>query len=142
MVVEIDAGGDDVCDNNGYSDHEVEDYNDLDQDKVPNDTDDEGANDDCNVNPNRGIVIRNYPRAHMSNIDPNAVQVSKFLEYPDIVPAQWLATDSKREELFRGQKFATKEECVFVIKRYGINLSVDYKVAVSKPTLYIWECWR
>ncbi|PPS03085.1 hypothetical protein GOBAR_AA17583 [Gossypium barbadense] len=26
--------------------------------------------------------------------------------------------------------------------RYSMNISVDYKVAVSKPTLYIGECWK
>ncbi|PPD87862.1 hypothetical protein GOBAR_DD15201 [Gossypium barbadense] len=34
------------------------------------------------------------------------------------------------------------EDYVFAIKRYGMNMSIDYKVVMSKPTLYIEECWR
>ncbi|KAH1064185.1 hypothetical protein J1N35_029172 [Gossypium stocksii] len=78
----------------------------------------------------------------MSNIDPNVAYASKFLKYPDIVPAHRLAIDSVREELFMGQKFTTKEEFIFATKRYSMNVSVDYKGAVSKLTLYIRECLR
>ncbi|PPD95923.1 hypothetical protein GOBAR_DD07041 [Gossypium barbadense] len=91
------------------------------------------ANDDGNVNtslvgnPNRDIVIRNDPRAHMSNIDLDATHASEFPEYPDILTTHWLAADSGCEEVFMGQKFATNKECVFAIKRYIMNLSVDYK---------------
>ncbi len=49
---------------------------------------------------------------------------------------------SDPEELCMGQRFESKEECMFAIKRYSMNISVDYKVIESKPTLYIGECWR
>ncbi|PPD83165.1 hypothetical protein GOBAR_DD19902 [Gossypium barbadense] len=52
MVIETNADGDGVYDNNGFSDYEVKAYTDLDQEEVPNDIDDEGTNDDGNVNPN------------------------------------------------------------------------------------------
>ncbi|PPE01600.1 hypothetical protein GOBAR_DD01387 [Gossypium barbadense] len=118
VVIETYADGDDVYDNNGFSDHEVEDYSDLDQDEVLDDIDDEGVNDDENVdassvgNPNRGIMIRNDPGAHMSIIDLDVVHASEFLEYLDILPAYRLGTNSKHKELFVGQKFATKEDCI------------------------------
>lgn len=41
-----------------------------------------------------------------------------------------------------GQKFETKEKCIFAIKQYSMTVSVDYKVDVFKLTLYIGECWR
>ncbi|PPR85573.1 hypothetical protein GOBAR_AA35115 [Gossypium barbadense] len=43
------ADGDDVYDNNGSFDHEVEDFSDPNQDVVPNDIDDEGADKDGNT---------------------------------------------------------------------------------------------
>ncbi|KAK5836246.1 hypothetical protein PVK06_012020 [Gossypium arboreum] len=50
VVIEADADGDDVYDNNGSSYHEVEDFSDPNQDVVPNDIDDEDADKDGNVN--------------------------------------------------------------------------------------------
>ncbi|KAK5772995.1 hypothetical protein PVK06_049298 [Gossypium arboreum] len=78
----------------------------------------------------------------MSLIDPNVAHVAEFFEYPEILPTHQLAVNSEHEELLVGQRFESKEECVFAIKRYSINISVDYKVAVSKLTLYIGECWK
>ncbi|PPD85146.1 hypothetical protein GOBAR_DD17916 [Gossypium barbadense] len=106
----------DEYDNNGHSDHKVEDYSDSDLDDIDN----ERANNDENVyassvgNPSRGIVIRNELGAHMSIVDPDAAHASEFLEYPDILSVHRLTTDPKRE-LFVGQKFATKEDYVFAI---------------------------
>ncbi|PPS18220.1 hypothetical protein GOBAR_AA02353 [Gossypium barbadense] len=86
LVIEIDADGKDVYDNNGSSDHKFEDYNDLDQDEVLDDINDEGANDNEHVNttsvgnPNRGIVICNDLGAYMSIIDPDTADASEFLE--------------------------------------------------------------
>lgn len=146
MVIQTDADDNNIYDNNGYFGYEVEDFSDPNQDEFPNDIDDEGVNSNENVNtssvenPNRGILICND--LNMSNINPDAIHASEFPEYPDILLAHRLATDSEREELFVGQKLTTKEECVFAIKQYNMNVSVDYKVVVSKPTLYIRECWR
>ncbi|KAK5825686.1 hypothetical protein PVK06_020544 [Gossypium arboreum] len=92
MVIEIDGEGDDGYDDNGSSDHEVEDYTDPDLEDVPNDLDDERANDDVNVNASlvddssRDIVICNDPRAHKSIIDPNATHASEFSKYSYILP--------------------------------------------------------
>ncbi|PPS02213.1 hypothetical protein GOBAR_AA18448 [Gossypium barbadense] len=47
----------------------------------------------------------------MSLIDPDAAHVVEFSKYPRILSTHWLT--------------------------YSMNISVDYKVAVSKPTLYI-----
>ncbi|PPD81939.1 hypothetical protein GOBAR_DD21137 [Gossypium barbadense] len=75
VVIETDADGDDVYDNNGFSNHEVEEYSDLDLDEVLDDINNEGTNDDGNVNvssignPNRGIMICNDLGAHMLIID-------------------------------------------------------------------------
>ncbi|PPD80227.1 hypothetical protein GOBAR_DD22835 [Gossypium barbadense] len=129
VVIEINADGDDGYDNNDHSDHEVEDYSDLDLNKVSDDIDSKGANDNGNVtsssvgNSSRGIVIHNDPEAHMSIIDPDAMYAFEFSKYLDIQPTHRLAVDPEREELLVGQKFATKEDCVFVIKRHDLNMT-------------------
>ncbi|KAH1045984.1 hypothetical protein J1N35_036768 [Gossypium stocksii] len=121
---------------------------DPDVDDVSDDIDDEGVNEDGNINASSvgnqicRIVIHNNPRAHMSQIDPDAAHAAEFLEYPEILPAHQMAIYSDPEELFVGQRFESKEECVFAIKRYSMNISVNYKVVESKPTLYIGECWK
>ncbi|PPD71575.1 hypothetical protein GOBAR_DD31526 [Gossypium barbadense] len=120
----------------------VEDFSDPDLDEVSNDIYDKGANDDENVNmsvvrnPNRGIMIRNDPGAHMSNIDLDAVQTFEFLKYPNIVPAHRLTVEFGHEEVFVGQKFSTKEECssvpwrsVYCILHIAANFHRDYKNA-------------
>ncbi|KAH1064591.1 hypothetical protein J1N35_029578 [Gossypium stocksii] len=120
----------------------------LDVDDIPNNIDDESVNEDGNINASlvrnqiRRIVIHNNLGAHMSRIDPDAAHAAEFLEYPEILPAHQMAAYSDPEELFVGQRFETKAECVFAIKRYSMNISVDYKVVESKPTLYIGECWK
>ncbi|KAH1065743.1 hypothetical protein J1N35_030730 [Gossypium stocksii] len=65
----------------------------------------------------------------MFRIDPDAAHAAEFPEYSEILPVHQMAVYSDPEELFVGQKFETKEECVFAIKRYSMNISVDYKVA-------------
>ncbi|PPR96802.1 hypothetical protein GOBAR_AA23865 [Gossypium barbadense] len=127
-------------------DHEVANHSGPDLDEVPDDIDEKDMNDDGNVNassvgnPIRHIVIHNDLGAHILFIDPNTVHAAEFLEYLDILPAHQLAIDSKFKELFVGQNFEIKEECVFFIKRYSMNVLVDYKVVVLKLTLYIGEC--
>ncbi|KAK5842551.1 hypothetical protein PVK06_004923 [Gossypium arboreum] len=78
----------------------------------------------------------------MSLINPDAAHAVEFLEHPEILHAHWLAVDSDLEELFVGQRFVSKKECIFSIKRYNMNISIDYKVIMSKLTLYIGECWK
>ncbi|PPS17737.1 hypothetical protein GOBAR_AA02836 [Gossypium barbadense] len=49
---------------------------------------------------------------------------------------------SRLEELFVGQRFENKTDCVFSIKQYCMKLSIDCKVAKSTPILYVGEFWR
>ncbi|XP_040932388.1 uncharacterized protein [Gossypium hirsutum] len=113
--------GDDVYHSSDPSDHEVNSESDLDVDEVPDDIDDEGVNGEVNVNASSvrnqicRIVIHNNPRAHMSRIDPDAAHVAEFPEYPEIQFAHRMIVYSDPEELFVGQRFKNKEECVFSI---------------------------
>ncbi|PPR96629.1 hypothetical protein GOBAR_AA24025 [Gossypium barbadense] len=129
IVIETSADGDDGFDNNDHFDHEIEDYKGPDLEKVLDDVDDECVNDDENV-----IV------AYMSIIDLDAAHASEFLKYPDLLSTYRLVANFECEELLMGQEIATKKVCIFVIKRYSMNVSVDYKVVVFKPALYIGEC--
>ncbi|PPR83306.1 hypothetical protein GOBAR_AA37403 [Gossypium barbadense] len=132
--------GDDVYHNSDPSDHEVDSESDPDVDEVTDDIDDEGVNEEVNVNAFsvgnqiRRIVIHNNPGVHMSRIDPDAVHVVEFPEYPEIQSAHRMAVYSDPEELFVDQRLENKEKCIFDIRRYSMNISVDYKVIVSKPT--------
>ncbi|PPD72613.1 hypothetical protein GOBAR_DD30473 [Gossypium barbadense] len=139
---EEEGGGD-------HWDEEVDSDDDPDVDDVPDDIDSEYVNNDKGINASsvgeqmRRILIHNNPGPHMSLIDPDAkAYVAEFPEYPEIVHPHGLAVTSDDEELFIGQRFSCKEECVYAIKRYIINISVDYKVAVSTPTIYVGECWK
>ncbi|XP_016736168.2 uncharacterized protein [Gossypium hirsutum] len=131
----------------GASDHYDEDVDsdgDLDVDDVPDDIDDEYVNNDGNINASsvgnqmRRILMHN----NIGFIDLDAAHVTEFPEYPEIVPPHRLAINSDHLKLFVGQRFESKEECVLAIKRYDMNISVDYKVAVSKSTIYIQEYWK
>ncbi|KAH1032285.1 hypothetical protein J1N35_044459 [Gossypium stocksii] len=143
---ETDVVGDDAYHNSDPFDHKVDSDNDLIVNEVSDDIDDECVNKDGNINMSsvenqiHRIVIHNNLRAHMSRIDPDMVHTAELSEYSEILPAHQMALYSDSEEFFVGQRFESKEECVFVIKRYSMNISVDYKVVVSKPTLYIGEC--
>ncbi|KAH1107051.1 hypothetical protein J1N35_010819 [Gossypium stocksii] len=66
----------------------------------------------------------------MSLIDLDAAHVAEFPEYSEILSAHRLAVNSDPEELFVDQRFENKEECVFAIKQYSMNISVDYNVAI------------
>ncbi|KAK5839552.1 uncharacterized protein LOC108484896 [Gossypium arboreum] len=135
--------------NNGEdSNQDVEDFSDSDVDEVPDDIDDEGPEKVEDVhgllfnNPSRDIILRNKLEGDMLNVDPDAGYASEFLVYADIVRAHRLAVNSQFEELFVGQQFEYKANCVFAIKLYNMKLSIDYKVVKSTPTLYVRECWR
>ncbi|KAK5774576.1 hypothetical protein PVK06_042431 [Gossypium arboreum] len=148
VTPDMDVVGDDSYDSSDPCYQEVDSDSDPDMNDVPDDVDDEDMNDDGNINASlvgnqmRHVVIHNNLGPHMSLIDPATTHVAEFPEYPEILPTHRLAVNSNPEELFLGQRFESKEECVFAIKRYSMNISVDYKVAVSKPTLYIGECWK
>ncbi|KAH1082615.1 hypothetical protein J1N35_022376 [Gossypium stocksii] len=116
-----DVVGDDLYNSNDPSDREI---------------DDECVNNDGNVNVSSvrnqicRIVIHNNPWAHMSRIDPDATHAAEFPKNPEILPTHRLAVDSDPEELFVGQRFESKEEYIFFIKRYSMNISVDNKVII------------
>ncbi|KAH1033146.1 hypothetical protein J1N35_045320 [Gossypium stocksii] len=119
VVIEIDADGENRFDTNGHFDHECEDFSDFDLDEIPDDIDDEGSNDDENVyvpsieNSSHSIVIRNDLGVHMLNVDFDATHASKCF---DIILAHRLAIDPKSKELFLGQQFANKDDCIFALK--------------------------
>ncbi|KAH1106750.1 hypothetical protein J1N35_010518 [Gossypium stocksii] len=148
ITPDMNVVGDDGYDNSNTCYQEVDSDSDPDVDDVLDDIDDEDVNDDGNINTSsvgnqmRRFVIHNNPGLHISLIDPDVVHVAKFPEYLEILPAHRLAVNSDPEELFVDQRFESKEEFVFAIKRYSMNISVDYKVVVSKSTLYIGECWK
>ncbi|PPD80284.1 hypothetical protein GOBAR_DD22792 [Gossypium barbadense] len=77
----------------------------------------------------RRIVIHNNLRAHMSPIDPDAVDASEFLEYLKILPAHQLAVDSDLEELFVGQRFENTI-LVFSIIPEGMDSKTDGNGAI------------
>ncbi|KAK5846641.1 hypothetical protein PVK06_002937 [Gossypium arboreum] len=144
VVIETDALGEDGSDNKDCSDHEGKDFSDPDLDNAPNDINDKGPHGGNNYAPlvrnsSRVIVVRNDPEAYMSIIDPDAVHAS---EYPDTIPAHLMLIDPELEELFMGQRFVSKDKCVDAIKRYNMKVSVDYKVADSKTTIYVGKCWK
>ncbi|KAL1081264.1 hypothetical protein V6Z11_D09G052500 [Gossypium hirsutum] len=147
-LAETDVVGDDVYYSSDPVDYEVDSESDPDADEVSDDIDDEGVSEDGNVNASsvgnqiRRILIHNNPGAHMSRIDPDAARAAEFLEYPEIPHGYRMGVYSDPDELCVGQRFESKEECMFAIKRYSMNISLDYKVIESKPTLYIGECWR
>ncbi|PPR89554.1 hypothetical protein GOBAR_AA31121 [Gossypium barbadense] len=137
-ALETDVVGDDVYHSSDPFDHKVDSDSDPDVNKVLDDIHDEVVNDDGNINESsvgnqiRRIVIHNNSEAHMSRVDPNQEHATKFREYSEILPTHWLAVDSDPEELFVGQGFKSKGKCVFSIKRYGMNISVEYKFSMSK----------
>ncbi|PPR85101.1 hypothetical protein GOBAR_AA35590 [Gossypium barbadense] len=134
VTPDIDVVGDDGYDNSDPCDEEVDSDSDLDVDDVPDDIDNNDVNDDENINASsvgnqmRRIVIHINPGPHMSLIDPDNAHKAEFLEYPEILSAHRLAANFEHEELLVGQIFESKEECVFAIKRYSVNISLDYKV--------------
>ncbi|PPD75858.1 hypothetical protein GOBAR_DD27220 [Gossypium barbadense] len=132
---EKESGGD-------HWDEKVDSDGDPHVDDVPDDIDDEDINASSIGEQMRHILIHNNPGPHMSLIDPDAAYVAEFPEYPEVVHRHGLAVTSDDEELFIGQRFSCKEECVYAIKWYSMNISVDYKVAVSTPTIYVGECWK
>ncbi|PPD97365.1 hypothetical protein GOBAR_DD05578 [Gossypium barbadense] len=131
------ANAREITNNGEDSDQDVEDFSDPDVDEVPDDIDDEGPEKVEDVhghsfsNPSRGIILRNELGGDMLNVDPNAAHASEFPEYADIVPAHRLTINSQFEELFVGQQFENKADCVFAIKQYSMKLSIDYKGLVA-----------
>ncbi|KAL1179921.1 hypothetical protein V6Z11_A03G193700 [Gossypium hirsutum] len=107
--------GDDVYHISDPSYHEDDSESDPDVDKVPDDIDDEGVNEEVNVNASsvgnqiRRIVIHNNSGAHMSRIDLDMAHAAEFPEYPEIQSAHRMVVYSDPDELFVGQRFENKE---------------------------------
>ncbi|PPE00585.1 hypothetical protein GOBAR_DD02407 [Gossypium barbadense] len=107
-LIETDTDGEDRYDNHGPFDHEVEDYSDPDLDKVLDDINDEGTNDDGNVyastigNPSQGIIVCNDLGDHILIVDPDTIYAYEFPKYSDVLLAYQLVADPEREELFVG----------------------------------------
>ncbi|PPS06336.1 hypothetical protein GOBAR_AA14313 [Gossypium barbadense] len=142
VTPDIDVVGDDGYNSSDPCNQEVDSDSDPDVADVPNDIDDEDVNNDGNINASsignqmRCIVIHNNPGTHMLLINPDAAHVAEFPEYPKILSTHRLAVNSDSEELFIGQRFESKEECVFAIKRYSMNISVDYKAQFQYSISY------
>ncbi|KAH1098462.1 hypothetical protein J1N35_015383 [Gossypium stocksii] len=123
-----------------------DDFSDPDLDDIPEDIDEEEPMEGENANPystgntGPGIVIRNNPRSFMIDVDPDAAR--EFPEYTNIVPAHLLDEEFGDEELFVGQQFHNKKDCLHAIKQLSLKLGVDYKVTKSTQSLYVGECWK
>ncbi|PPD88061.1 hypothetical protein GOBAR_DD15002 [Gossypium barbadense] len=90
VVIETHTNGEDESNNNVCSDHEGEDFSDLDVDEVSNNIDDE-------------------------------LHAYEFPKYPETILVHQLLADIESKELFKGQQFATKDDCIFSIKwDYGV----------------------
>ncbi|PPS16090.1 hypothetical protein GOBAR_AA04468 [Gossypium barbadense] len=115
VATNIDVVGDDGYDSSNPCDHEVDSDSDPDADKVHDDINEEDVNDDDNINVSSvGNQIQH----------PDAAHVAEFSEYLEILPAHRLALDFDLEEVLIGQRFESKEDCIFTIKSYSMNISV------------------
>ncbi|XP_040967113.1 uncharacterized protein [Gossypium hirsutum] len=120
VIISTEANVREMTDNGEDSDQDVEDFSDPDVDEVLDDIDDEGpkevedVHDPSFSNSNHGTILRNGSGGDMLNFN----------------------------ELFVGQQFENKADCVFAIKQYSMKLLIDYNVFKSTPTLYVGECWR
>ncbi|KAL1086672.1 hypothetical protein V6Z11_D08G129200 [Gossypium hirsutum] len=114
--------GDEGFDNEDQSYHDFEEISNLDLDEVPDDINDEGAMEGQDVHPQSvrktrfDIVIWNDLGAHMSSIEPDMALLYEFPEYLDIVPTHLMETNSEVGELYVGQQFDNKKDCVYAIK--------------------------
>ncbi|MFQ6636040.1 hypothetical protein Gotur_012780, partial [Gossypium turneri] len=124
-VICIDANVRERSDNYEDSDHDVEDFSNLDFDEVSDDIDNEGSKEVEDVhapsfgNLSRGIILWNDLRAHMLNVDPDVVHAP---EYVDIVLAHRLASNSQLEELFVGKRFENKADCTGQAMASALNV--------------------
>ncbi|XP_017617579.1 uncharacterized protein LOC108462092 [Gossypium arboreum] len=141
--------GDEGSDNDDQSHRDPnDDFSDLDLDDIPEDIDEEGLVEGENVNPHSvgntgpGIVIRKNPGSFMTDVDPDVALANEFPEYTNIVLAHLLDEEFGDEELFVGQQFDNKKDCLHAIKQLSLKLGVDYKVTKLTQPLYVGECWK
>lgn len=138
LVIGTDADGEDGPDNDGRYGHKGEYFSSPNIDELSDNID-----DDDNVyahsleNPTRAIFICNNLGVQMLSINLDVPHASEFSDYLNLIPTKRLAVDLKSKELIMGQQFTNKEKCIFSIKWYSMKTSMDYKVVISKLTLYI-----
>ncbi|KAK5793415.1 hypothetical protein PVK06_034561 [Gossypium arboreum] len=120
--------------NNDCSDHEGENFSDPNLDDVTNDIDykgPDGGNDHIPLveNLSHGIIICNDSEVYMSIVDPNTADASKFPEGLDIIVGHLMLKDPESKDLFMGQRFTSKDECVDAIKRSSLkgHRGLDFK---------------
>ncbi|PPR93499.1 hypothetical protein GOBAR_AA27173 [Gossypium barbadense] len=106
VLIETNVDGDDGYDNNGPFDHEVEDYSDPDLDKILDDIDDKGVNEN----------------------DPDAAHASEFSEYLAILHSHRLAKDPKHEELF-GYSLDVSIDCKVVVSKLTLYIGEYWRSA-------------
>ncbi|PPD87226.1 hypothetical protein GOBAR_DD15843 [Gossypium barbadense] len=123
------VGGEEECAcEEGGGDHwdeEVDSDGDPDVDDVPDDIDNEDINASSIGEQMRHILIHNNSGPHMSLINPDAVYVAEFPEYPKIVHRHGLAVTSDDEELFIGQRFNSYELEPHMFRQKMIRLESD-----------------
>ncbi|PPR90970.1 hypothetical protein GOBAR_AA29702 [Gossypium barbadense] len=106
-----------------------DDFSDPDLDDIPKDIDEERPVEGENANPysagntGPGIVIRNNLGSFMTDVDPDAAFSPEFPEYTNIVPAHLLYEGFGDEELFVGQQFDNKRDCLHAIKQLSLKLA-------------------
>lgn len=143
----INEDGEERLDSDCHSHHNGEDFSDPNLDKIPKDIDDEGGRRLKMYTPfdrelESWLSYTKWPWGPHAECRPRAPLAFEFPYYLDIIPTHRLVADFELEDLFVGQQFVNKEDCLFSIKRYRVKVLVDFKVAKSTPTLYIGECWR
>ncbi|PPR84038.1 hypothetical protein GOBAR_AA36675 [Gossypium barbadense] len=122
-----DEDGDEGSDNDDQSHRDPnDDFSDPDLDYIIEDVDEEGlvegknANSHLTGNTGLSIVIRNNPGSFMTDVDPDAALACEFPEYTNIVSAHLLDDEFDDEfddeELFVGQQFDNKKDCLNAIK--------------------------
>ncbi|PPR86748.1 hypothetical protein GOBAR_AA33943 [Gossypium barbadense] len=97
-----------------------------DLDDIPKDIDNEGPVEGENANPHStgntgpGIVKRKNPGSYMTDVDPDTAFAREFSEYTNIVTALLLDDEFGDEELFVGQQFDNKKDCLHAIKHLAL----------------------
>ncbi|KAH1098430.1 hypothetical protein J1N35_015351 [Gossypium stocksii] len=109
-------------DNEEQSHYGNKDFSDPNLDDIREDIDDQCVMEGEDIHPYSAgsmrydIVICNNPGAFMTDVHPGAAVACEFSEYPNIVSSHLLDEESKARELFVGQQFDNKKDCLHTIK--------------------------
>ncbi|PPS08787.1 hypothetical protein GOBAR_AA11844 [Gossypium barbadense] len=110
-----------------------DDFSNPDLDDILEDIDEKGSVEGENANPysvgntSLGIFIRNNPGSFMTDVDLDTALTREFPKHTNIVPAHLLDNEFDDEELFVGQQFDNKKDCLHAIKQLSLKLDMDYK---------------